>query len=268
MPGIPCLRDATAIAVLFVCCSGFPSAQQEGTPFDPRSLTGHWDRMTPIVSFGDVPGGGPQDGPATREAPFTAAGKALFDANMPGYGPRRQLRRNDPLGRCEPIGLPRNLNAEIIPPHSTFEIVQTPGRLLQFFEYRHDWREVLMDGRGPPSLEDIYPKWNGYSVGRWEGETLVVESSGFDGRSWLDKLGYPHSEEMRLEERYRRIDADTLELRMTIVDLIVYSEPFHSDRKLFRLNREKVNGWDEQIYCIPAEETSYQDLIESGNAIN
>lgn len=268
MSRTPSLRRAAAAAVLLVGFSGSSSAQREGAPFDTRDLSGHWDRTSRIVSFGDVPGGGPQDGPTTREAPFTAAGKALFDANMPGYGPRQQLRRNDPLGRCEPMGLPRHLNAEIVAPHSTFEIVQTPGRLLQFFEYRHDWREVLMDGRGLPSPDDAYPKWNGYSVGRWEGDTLIVESIGFDGRSWLDKLGYPHSEQMRLEERYRRLDADTLELRMTVVDPTVYREPFHSDRKLFRRNREKVKRWEEQIYCIPAEETSFQQLIESGNVIN
>jgi hypothetical protein len=132
--------------------------------------------------------------------------------------------------------------------------------LLQFFEYRHDWREIWIDGRELPALEDTYPKWNGFSVGRWEDDTLVVESVGFDDRSWLDKLGYPHSEEMRLEERYRRVDADSLELTMTVTDPSVYSKPFHSDRKLFELNRDKAGAWDEQIYCIPAEEMSYQDL--------
>jgi len=268
MPGTAYLHHATAMAILIGWSSGSALAQQAERAFDPRNLAGHWDRVTPAISLGNVPGGTRQPSPGEQEAPFTEEGKALFDANMPGYGPRRQLQRNDPLGRCEPMGLPRNLNTEIIPPHSTFEIVQTPGRLLQFFEYRHDWREVWTDGRALPALEDTYPKWNGWSVGRWDGDTFVVESTGFDERSWLDKLGYPHSEEMRLEERYRRIDADTLELNMTIVDPTVYSEPFHSDRKLFQLNREKADRWDEQIYCIPAEEMSYQDLIESGNRIN
>ena len=147
------------------------------------------------------------------------------------------------------------------------KIVETPGRMLQIFEYRHDWREIWLDGRPLPALEDTYPKWNGYSVGRWEGDTFVVESIGFDERSWLDKLGYPHSEEMRLEERYRRLDADTLELRMTVVDPVVYAEPFESDVKQFRLNREKSRRWDEQIYCIPAEEMTYQELIGTGNTI-
>jgi len=254
-------------AILAYCASGASLAQDEGRAYDPRDVAGHWDRVSPIQSFGDVPGGAPRGASGGQEPLFTDAGRDLFDATMPGYGPRRQLRRNDPLGRCEPMGLPRNLNTEIVAPHSTFEIVQTPGRLLQFFEYRHDWREVWMDGRALPSLDETYPKWNGYSVGRWDGDTLVVESIGFDDRTWLDKFGYPHSEAMRLEERYRRIDADTLELTMTVVDPIVYSEPFPSDRKLFRLNREKVEGWDEQIFCIPADEMSYQDLIESGNVI-
>ena len=235
--------------------------------FDARSLAGHWDRVSTIESFANVPGAIRRGGAGEREAQFTPAGKAMFDANLPGYGPRAQMRRNDPMGRCEPLGLPRHLNAEIIPPHATFEIVESPGRLLQFFEYRHDWREIWMDGRALPALDETFPKWNGYSVGRWEGDTLVVESIGFDERTWLDKLGYPHSESMRLEERYRRVDAETLELTMTVTDPVVYAEPLVSDRKIFRLNRAKRDGWDEQIYCVPAEEMTYQDVIGTGNVI-
>ena len=96
---------------------------------------------------------------------------------------------------------------------------------------------------------------------------MVVESIGFDDRSWLDKLGYPHSDELRLEERYRRLDADTMELTMTVVDPIIYSEPFESDPKIFQLNRGKANTCDEQIYCVPAEELSYQDLVGTENTI-
>jgi hypothetical protein len=162
---------------------------------------------------------------------------------------------------CEPMGLVRNLNAEIIPPHNTFEIVQIAGRVLQFFEYRHDWREIWMDGRALPSLDALDPRWNGHSVGRWDGDTLVVESVGLDGRSWLDKFGYPHSDEMRVEERYRLIDADTLELVITINDPAMYTKPWASDRKAFKRNRAKAKRWDEQIYCVPAEEFSHNELI-------
>jgi hypothetical protein len=260
----------TVASVTLFAMLGCPIArgQQPPAAFDARDLTGHWDRVSPIESFGNVPGATRQGGDSQREAPFTPAGKARFDANLPGYGPRRQMQRNDPMGRCEPLGLPRHLTAEIIPPHATFEIVQQPGRILQFFEYRHDWREIWMDGRALPAEADAYPKWNGYSVGRWDGDTLVVESLGFDERSWIDKLGYPHSESMRLEERYRRIDAETIELTMTVTDPIVYTAPFVSDLKRFRLNPEKAHAWDEQIFCIPAEEMTYQDLIGTGNVID
>jgi hypothetical protein len=124
-----------------------------------------------------------------------------------------------------------------------------------------------MDGRALPTMKDADPKWNGYSVGRWDGNTLVVESIGFDDRTWIDKFGYPHSSEMRLEERYRRVDAETLELVMTITDPVVYARPWSSDTKRMKLNREKATRWDEQIYCVPSEEFPFQRLIQSGNTI-
>jgi hypothetical protein len=236
-------------------------AQQK---FDPRDLSGHWDRTSPVVSFSNVPGSGRG---APLEAPFTPEGKKMNDANKPGYGPRRGTTRNDPLGRCEPLGLVRHLSTEIVEPHNTFEIVQLPNRILQFFEYRHDWREIWMDGRALPDPAKVDPKWNGFSVGRWEGDALVVDSVAFDRRSWVDKFGYPHSEEMRLQERYRRVDADTLELVMTITDPVVYSKPWSSDVKRMKLNREQTKRWDEQIYCVPSEEFPFQRLIQSGNVI-
>jgi hypothetical protein len=234
---------------------------------DSRDFSGHWDRTSPIVSFGNVPSGAARENAGVQEAPFTPEGRRLYDANRPGYGPRRSTQRNDPLGRCEPLGLVRHLTTEIIEPHNTFEIVQTPGRILQFFEYRHDWREIWMDGRTLPALANVDPKWNGYSVGRFDDNVLVVESIGFDERSWVDKFGYPHSEQMRLDERYRRVDADTLELVITLTDPVVYTQPWVSDAKRFTLNRDKRQKWDEQIYCVPSEEFPFQRLIQSGNVI-
>jgi hypothetical protein len=233
-----------------------------------RDLSGHWDRVSSIESFANTPGGTRNNAEAgSREAPFTAAGRAAFEANKPGYGPRRAMERNDPMGRCEPLGLVRNLVAEIVAPHATFEIVETPTRIVQIFEYRHDWREIWLDGRALPADDDVYPKWNGFSVGRWQGDELVVESVGFDARSWLDKLGYPHSEGMRVEERYKRV-GDTLELVITVTDPEYYTEPWRSDVKRFSANAGKARRWDEQIYCIPAEEMTYQDIVGTGNVID
>ena len=251
-------------------------AAAQDPAFDPRDFSGDWERETAVVTYSNVPGSSrspvnlplPDQGPVA-EAPFTELGRQIYLDNKPGYGPNaREFERNDPMGRCEPMGIPRNLTVEIIEPHDTFEIVQLEDRIFQFFEYRHDWREIWMDGRELPAYEDTFPKWSGYSVGRFEGDTLVVESIGFDDRTWLDKYGYPHSEEMRLEERYRLVDAETLELTMTIIDPLIYSEPFESDRKIYSLNRERYHLWDEQIYCIPADEFKLQELLGTGNVID
>jgi hypothetical protein len=243
--------------VALLCWAGTAAAQNGAV--DPRDLSGHWDRMTPVQSFSNVPTAPGRPG---IEAPLTAAGRARWEQNRPGYGPRATAEsRNDPLTRCEPLGLVRNLTTEIVAPHSTFEIVQLPGRMLQLFEYHHDRREVWADGRSLPALAQADPKWLGYSVGRWEGNTFVVDSLGFDDRTWLDKFGFPHTDQMRVEERYRRVDADTLELVITVTDPEYYTKPWVSDTKRFRRNREKTKVWEEQIYCNPAEAFEFNELI-------
>jgi hypothetical protein len=111
--------------------------------------------------------------------------------------------------------------------------------MIQFFEWHHDWREVFLD-RQLPAADTVDSTWNGTSVGKWEGDVFVVDSIGFDDRTWLDKFGYPHSENMKLQERYRRIDADTLELTMTITDPEMYTRPWISDTKLLSIRSGKV----------------------------
>ena len=172
------MRPLLALAAALLAYGSTVAAGAAAQASDPRDFSGHWDRTSPIVSFGNVPTGAPRENPGVQEAPFTPEGRKMYEANRPGYGPRRSTQRNDPLGRCEPLGLVRHLTTEIIEPHNTFEIVQTPGRILQFFEYRHDWREIWMDGRRLPALADVEPKWNGYSVGRFDGDLLVVDRWG------------------------------------------------------------------------------------------
>jgi hypothetical protein len=238
---------------------------QNTADFDPHDLSGHWNRTSRFQTFSNVPSGTgqPAGGGGAVEAPFTAAGKAKFEGNKPGYGPRAvpPALGNDPMGTCDPLGIPRLLNTEVISPHQTMEIVQVPGRMIQFFEWHHDWREVFADGRKLPEGDDLSPTWNGFSVGRWDGNVFIVDSVGFDDRTWLDKLGYPHSEDMKLQERYRRIDKDTLELTMTLTDPEMYSKPWVSDTKLFKIDREKSKRWDEQIYCVPTEEYRFNQRV-------
>ena len=156
------------------------------------------------------------------------------------------------------------LNGQVAGPHAGWSVLQTPQKLIQFSGWHHNYREVWTDGRALPSIDEVEPTWNGHSVGRWEGNTFVVDSVGFDPRTWLDHNGYPHSDQMRLQERYRLVDADTLELRMTITDPDFYAQPFQSDVKLFRRDRENEKAWDEQIYCVPSEEQRFNRLIRDG----
>jgi hypothetical protein len=234
-------------------------------PFDPHDLSGNWFRTTPTQTFSSVPGapGAPQGG--WPEAPFTPAGKAQFEKNFPGYGPRASpARRNDPMGTCDPLGVPRIVNAEVGSSHDWWKIVVTPGAVYQFVEWHHDYRTIYTDGRQMPKPEVIQdePHWNGYSIGHWDGNTFVVDSAGFDDRTWLDKFGYPHTDQMKLQERYRRIDHDTLELTMTLTDPEFYTKPWESDRKLFRLDGFPFpKPWDEQVYCVPSEEYKFNNLI-------
>jgi len=196
--------------------------------FDARDFSGHWDRRSSIESFANTPGGTRgNELPGSREPPFTPAGRAAFDANKPGYGPRRAMQRNDPMGRCEPLGLVRNLVAEIVAPHATFEIVQTPTRILQLFEYRHDWREIWLDGRSLPTGDALYPKWNGFSVGRFEGDELVVDTIGMNDKSFVDNYRTPHTAQIHVVERFKLIDkGNALQVSATVEDPGAYNMPW------------------------------------------
>jgi hypothetical protein len=146
------------------------------------------------------------------------------------------------------------------------EFVQANERILQLFQWTRTPREIWTDGRAVPSgenLDNLGPAWYGHSVGRWDGDTLVVDTVGVDDRAWIDIYGFPKSAGARFEERYRRIDTDTIDLRMTMWDPAYYKEPWVSDRKTFkRIPREDATfyGWfglfggiTEQI-CAPMNE--------------
>lgn len=214
-------------------------------PHDPHDLSGVWTRTSRVLAVSDTP------------PPFTPLGKQLFDANKPSYGPRMvpPALGNDPTGTCDPLGLVRNVYLEVgIYP---MEIVQTPNRVFQFFEWAHSYRTVWTDGRALPKDPDL--TFNGISVGRWDGNTFVVDSVGFDDRSWLDHFGMPHSTEMTLQERYRRIDRDTLELTMTLTDPKIFTAPWVSDRKVFRLaprDREIT-----ELFCVPSQEMEFNRTV-------
>ena len=103
------------------------------------------------------------------------------------------------------------------------KIVQARGLVLLLHEKETTFRQIFTDGRDLPP--DPHPTFMGYSIGRWDGDTFVVTSTGFTDQSWLDGSGHPHSEAMRMTERYRRIDAGHLEVDITVTDSKVLNAP-------------------------------------------
>ena len=125
----------------------------------------------------------------------------------------------DWLARCLPATTPlATLLSEVT------KIVQAPGLTLVMHELDNATRQIYTDGR--PLPVDPNPSWLGYSIGRWERDTLVVETIGFNGKAPLDIMGHPRSEAMRITERYRRRDVGHLDVEITFDDPVVYTKPF------------------------------------------
>jgi hypothetical protein len=131
------------------------------------------------------------------------------------------LHSDDPLARCLPHGVPRINTNGLFP----FKIVQTPGLIVILYEQLNQFRQIFLDGR--TLAKDLNPAWLGYSTGRWDGDTLVVETSGFNGKAWLDtQKGRPASDALHVTERFRRKDFGTLELVATIDDPKAFTKPW------------------------------------------
>jgi hypothetical protein len=107
---------------------------------------------------------------------------------------------------------------------ATTKWIQTPGLIAILQEASFNFRQVYLDGRKFPA--DAQPLWLGYSVGKWEGDTLVIESRGFNDKTVLDAFGHPHSEALHLTERYRRRDFGHMEGELTVDDSQMYTRPF------------------------------------------
>jgi hypothetical protein len=130
----------------------------------------------------------------------------------------------DPEGYCLPPGGPRMMAT----PYQ-MEIIQQPEhkRIIMIFEgATHIWREIYMDGRTFPGVEELNPTYLGYSIGRWEGDTLVVENKGFNENSWFDYFGHPHTDKMSVVERWTRPNKQTLHYAATVTDPGAYTRPF------------------------------------------
>ena len=213
-----------------------------GGPAPRRDLSGSWT--------------GPLR-PTLSELPqLTALGQTRQKSNVPDIF---SAKTNDPWATCDPFGFPRSDLDETR--GITFALM--PDRIVIMTEYQKIWRVVWMDGRelpknigargGPDST------WYGYSVGHWDGDyTLVVETTGVDDRTWLNRRGDPHSVEMKVEERFTRVNHDTLELTLAIDDPKIYTKPFVLAKGRFKWI---PNQEDEEQLCVPSEALEYRKLV-------
>ncbi len=131
---------------------------------------------------------------------------------------KEHLSKDDPEANCLPTGVPR------MSPYP-WRIVATPTHIFFIFEGNiHSYRQIFMDGRAHP--KDPNPTWYGDSIGKWEGDTLVVDTVGFNDKFWFDFAGHPHTERLHTVERYTRIDLGNLVDEVTIDDPGAYTKPF------------------------------------------
>jgi hypothetical protein len=147
------------------------------------------------------------------EAIFKPAAEAVLHKRL------AELGRDWPPRHCLPFGPAESLVGK------PYRIIQSPTLVALLFnaEEGDNYRQIFMDGRELP--KDPNPTWHGYSVGHWEGDTLVVETAGFNDRSWLDMAGHPHSERLNVTERFQRVDFGHMNLQVTFDDPETMTRP-------------------------------------------
>ena len=181
------------------------SAPAPRTPDGKPDLSGVWRGAGPLYRFNIAQDLGPNDVQPWAEE--------LFLQRV------RDARKDSPLAKCFPVSVPF---------HNFFNlmrVVQTPALTVLLYESPNSpYRSVYTDGRDLP--KDPNPAWLGYSIGRWEGETLVITTAGFNDRGWLDSSGHPQTESLRITERLRRIDFGHMDWEITIDDPKVFTKPF------------------------------------------
>lgn len=179
---------------------------------------------------------------AGPDVPMTPWAEAQFKASRPSFGPHNYEDSNDPAYACLPPG-PLRVYAFV---GAEMQIVSVPGRVLILFG--RDIRQVYTDGRTHP--KKLTPKWMGDSIGSWEGDTFVVDTVGISDRNWVDRMGHTHSDQLHVIERFRRVDANTLNLDITLDDPKAFTKSWTAQRT-FRLqppSTREVERFCEDIF--------------------
>src|SRR3984957_12650132 len=197
------VRSLRVFSIL-ICAAALMSAvvfarPVDGPPSGGPAATGHaheldgvWMERRDTIAF------------SQNDPPLQPWAAERYRAAKPGYGPHASANPQDPVLNCLPPGVPRIL---LMP--FPMQIAQVRGDVLMIFEYDHFLRPIYTDGR--PHPKNLDPTWMGNSIGKWDGDTLVVDTIGFNDKTWLDMVGHPHSDALHVSERARRVDRNTLE---------------------------------------------------------
>jgi hypothetical protein len=213
-----------------------PVPRANGKP----DLSGIWVATGALLLFEG------EDAFAAAQAADKAAGRSPPPPEPPPYKPDADAKRqyylarrgiDDPMGRCLLTGVPR-IQYRPLP----FEIVQLPNRTIILYEIHHAFRIIPTDGTPHPS--DLEPSYLGDSVGRWEGDTFVVDVTDFNTNTWLSTVGTIHSDQLRVTERYTRDSFDTIRYDVTMEDPVVFTKPWHM-HEVFRLRpKERIREYE------------------------
>jgi hypothetical protein len=220
-----------------------PTGPPPRTPGGKPDFTGIWQRAyVPDMSrngrgqqgYAEAPFA-PGDPPAKRdelhkagnygELPFTAAGLDDWKTYDPANG--------EYTGSCMPFGLSRSMNSP-----DPMQVMQNDKYIALMFEQNTWFHVIYMDGRDHP--KDLNPTWFGHSTGKWDGDTLVVDTVGFNGYTRLDTIGHPHSDALHMVETMRRIDAGHITYTVTIDDPKAYTKPWKNERTFTLMNTELI----------------------------
>jgi len=204
-----------AVAMLGLLLAAAASGQSiprlpDGTP----DLNGVWQRpYVPDMSRNALD---PRDQQGAGELSFTPWGADTFKSYNPA--------KFDYTGHCLPQGLTRSINSPF-----PMQIVQTPKTFAVLYEAWNVFHVVPLDGRGFP--KDVEPTWMGTSIGKWDGDSLVVTTAGFNEKTNLDTVGHPHSDQMKVTERYTRTDEKHIAYEIVIDDPKTYTKPWKNVRR-------------------------------------
>jgi len=213
---------------------GLAQAERAKTFASLPNWTGLWNPLGGLIfdpSTADPKGNNAQQ-PGDREhPPYNAEWEAKYqeklDRTLAGYF-------LDPITNCTPHGMPRLMGG--IP--GPLEFVVTPEQTWIIWEYGPQLRRIFTDGRGHQPEDEQFDSWTGHSIGRWEGDTLVIDTINMRGDTPYDRTGAPHSDKVHLIERIRLVGKDLLENDMTIEDPVAFTKPWHVVRRYRRLPPE------------------------------